>query len=712
MTHPSDYINWGPERTTPRTAPLSALPVDTEALNLEKKQRLALSALLDRYTKSAAPTPPSGSRVFYDWLQDFGTSMQKGATEDPTLSTLGAFGQGFAGASSGVDRRSVEGSKMRSRTLQNLASEMTLLKGASELQPYKYMSPDEAVAAGFHRKDKVLRGSGNRPPKLVKAFKTTPATFERITDGIVFTVPEGSPDIEHYRRDYGKYREIGKPRAKAVQTGFATFENLDPKGKVKIKQIPLSNTAEVAKFTTDPTWLRTGAPSAKKKGAIPTGFATFENQKGTIKQIPLSNTTEVAKYTRDKEWLRVGAPSIGKKGTVPLTAENTVKGKPYAEWRDFTINAIDAGDTPVLNLESGMPSLKKPTPLKKDIKVLKAADVEKGGEYEYLADFYANRGDATPIIDSKGKPDYIKPPPKGKKWQPLIPENNPKQYEQWKDVTPPGMMTMIDMNSDPENPEIKMVPKTKLSWLTFTDPNKIYDPITLREDDTEGIDLARSRNMIKGHYQGDINAVTKSARSRWRENQANIGDGIEIIDELFRRINEDRAIAGAVGNVLTFKQAVRGMIEDFSKETGLLEKAKKHLSEATARNEIEPEALGFQSREDGPALSDWFNPNLGAVDVLENALIYKIAQSNKSSGRLNIQDLKIATAQVNVTGWTSMDNVINNLRVMKQLLGQRYNTYSGLLTRSDDLSKGDRKGSFKSDWVWDPVKGKYFKKKK
>ena len=107
MTHPSDYIKWGPERTIPEEAPLSALPVDTEALNLQKKQRLALSALLDRYTKFAAPAPPSGSRVFYDWLQDFGTSMQKGATEDPTLSTLGAFGQGFAGASGGIDRKSV-----------------------------------------------------------------------------------------------------------------------------------------------------------------------------------------------------------------------------------------------------------------------------------------------------------------------------------------------------------------------------------------------------------------------------------------------------------------------------------------------------------------------------------------------------------------------------------------------------------------------------
>ena len=58
---------------------------------------LKYQVLQERYEDLNKPLPKDSTKSFWNWLQDFGSSLQSKAEQDPTLSTLGALGHGFSG---------------------------------------------------------------------------------------------------------------------------------------------------------------------------------------------------------------------------------------------------------------------------------------------------------------------------------------------------------------------------------------------------------------------------------------------------------------------------------------------------------------------------------------------------------------------------------------------------------------------------------------
>ena len=87
----------------------------------------------------------------------------------------------------------------------------------------------------------------------------------------------------------------------------------------------------------------------------------------------------------------------------------------------------------------------------------------------------------------------------------------------------------------------------------------------------------------------------------------------------------------------------------------------KRMKEFAAQAEADAAMATFSGRLDTNDYEAFFDPGLSDIEQLERALAYRLARIRKPSGRLNVDDLKHARAEINMQGWTSASDVKRRL---------------------------------------------------
>ena len=661
---------------------------------------LKYQVLQERYEDLNKPLPKDSTKSFWNWLQDFGSSLQSKAEQDPTLSTLGALGHGFSGASIGLKKRRAEAAKLKGIDFQNLGLELSMLTAGSKVRstrektraaalktrmanmPWTKLSPTQVEEAGYP-KGTVAEWKYGHPMKV--SYKG-PETLETWT----YQDRNNPENTQQVRKDdvlklaslnaSPKWQRVTTPPAAKrpwrVMTSNEIIERkLNPLNKYEVG--PENQTRIIQKH--DPRTYTFQDTNPKSP--------TFRDQR----EVGAEDGAELALLRRDPNWNLVKTPAALKKGTIPLTEENTAVGEPQAEWRPFFEKAKAGGDTAVLNLDTNQPSLKKPTPKKLGSKAITAEDVGPGGDYTYLKGMFDRKGpNDTLLVDlDTMKPSYMKATAAPDEWSPATPEDLEKP--EWKaSLTnmPWGMYAEINK----KNNAFRYKTKPKMSYLTFSDPEGIKSPVTVREDETDYIDQLKEAKMIKQNYQGDLATAGSSMMARWKQGRENTNFGDKIIDMVEGHIQLDRDTVGAVAKVKGMYQTGASILADIA-DSKVFGTTGQHFRDAMLGGQIEEEALNAEVA--GLTLRDWFNPLIPANEQLEQTLIYTIAMANKPSGRLNLQDLQRAEKQVKVTGFVSVDDVITSLNVARKVFDLRAQSYGRLIRDESPFEKPKSKKKIK-----------------
>ena len=598
-----------------------ATPAYTTQQSIDDQQmRLALSDLQGRYNALNKPEPSGSGKAFFDWLQDFGTSMQKSAVENPSINTLGALGTGFSGATQGIKRRKAERAKLTNMNLQNLGMEMSMLKAKNELGPVRYASAAELRAAGLPKGTSAIM-RGGRIHKILHKPPTESNelfTFQDLTHPTKasFSMKKNDPRIDAVLSNPTRYRKI--TGQKAV---------VPPPHTMSLKEMKEHNLNPLNKYRMD----HTGDITLLEKHDSKT--YQFQNTNPDsedylkVKEVGAENGELLADLRTDEDWNAIALSSAKKADKAALTAENTGEGGKYADKRQYFDLATERGDIAEVSPDGGV-TFKK--------------------------------GSAAKTI-----------------WKPV---SNEQALKDGVEVYP-GMYA--EKNQDGS---IKLRSKPKQSYLTFTDPNGIQRPVTVREDEIDLIKALREDGYIKGEFKGDLATAGKSAISRWMQGRENTQFGKNIINMIREHIGYDRNNVGAVAKVKGAYQTVESIAVDVL-QSGILGEAQKAFSDTMVSGGLDPKALNTKVA--GTEVREWFNTSIGAAAQLEQTLIYTIAMANKPSGRLNLQDLQRAENQVKVTGFgVSVDDVITSLNVADRVFDLRSASYDRLI--------GGKKGSSKA----------------
>jgi len=692
----SPISNLGPQGVY--MGPLSGITAAQRRADLAED--LKYQVLQERYEALNEPPPKDSTKSFWNWLQDFGSSLQSKAEQDPTLSTLGALGHGFSGASTGLKRRRAEAAKLKGTDFQNLGLELSMLTAGSKIRSTREKNRAAALKAHMAK------------------MPWTKLSPEQIKEA---GYPEGT--VAEW-----KYGHPMRVSYKGPET-FETWTYQDRNNPENTKQVRKDDVLQLASLNASPRWQRVTTPSAAKRPwRVMTSDEILEkklnplnkyeigpeNQTRIIqkhdprtytfqdtnpnsptfrdqREVGAEDGAELARLREDPNWNLVKTPAALKKGTIPLTEENTAVGAPQAEWRPFFEKAKAGGDTAVLNLDTNQPSLKKPTPEKLGSKTITAADVGPGGDYTYLKGMHDRKGPTdTLLVDlNTMKPSYVKATPAPDEWSPATPEDlkKPEWIKAFANM-PWGMYAEINK----KNNTFRYETKPKMGYLTFSDPDKIKSPVTVREDETDYINQLTDQGMIRQRYQGDLATAGSSMMARWKQGRENTNFGENIIDMIEGHIQLDRDTVGFVAKVRGIYQTGASVIADIA-QSDVFGTTGKHFRDSMLGGQIEEEALNTEVA--GLTLRDWFNPLIPANEQLEQTLIYTIAMANKPSGRLNLQDLQRAEKQVKVTGFVSVDDVITSLNVARKVFDLRAQSYGRLIRDESPFDKPKSKKKIK-----------------
>ena len=221
----------------------------------------------------------------------------------------------------------------------------------------------------------------------------------------------------------------------------------------------------------------------------------------------------------------------------------------------------------------------------------------------------------------------------------------------------------------PEGEEVASVPPTPVK------PENV-SAITLRNTENgESVSLDRRDPRLK-KFLGPDSPWVEESRTRTGELSAGkvdeLTEGIDLydraitgLDDMVAGIKENRSSAGLVGTATRLFQEGIGMATDLS-EMGI------DVPGAIRDGMEELETDVNAGRADPAIFGRFFNKALPENDVFENRLAYVLAKSRKGGGRLNIQDVQNAKADVKLTGLRSVDSVLAKLNAVKtELSGAR-----------------------------------------
>jgi len=149
---------------------------------------------------------------------------------------------------------------------------------------------------------------------------------------------------------------------------------------------------------------------------------------------------------------------------------------------------------------------------------------------------------------------------------------------------------------------------------------------------------------------------------------------IRSLDKVIANIIEDPERAGAVGQIKDFIQRGRGIITDvLSMEdrqavlNSAIEDSK--FSHLDPKDADAIRALFDPNDERSAAFWDNFDPALAENRTRINGVAYVLARARKSSGRLNLDDIQRAYADLQITGIIDARSVLVKLNTIREELG-------------------------------------------
>tara|TARA_R100000988_G_scaffold73302_1_gene38170 strand:+ start:987 stop:2924 length:1938 start_codon:yes stop_codon:yes gene_type:complete len=157
---------------------------------------------------------------------------------------------------------------------------------------------------------------------------------------------------------------------------------------------------------------------------------------------------------------------------------------------------------------------------------------------------------------------------------------------------------------------------------------------------------------------------------------------LKAIDKVLFNLAEDPTRAGIVGSVKNAIQIGKGMIVDLisaeDQDTIFRSIAQdiKNTYEGTDQYEEFQRMLDaeYQTANGKDVFGDNFDPAFAQNKVLVNAIAYAVARARKTSGRLNLDDVRNARETLQISGFTSADQVTAGLSAVRdELLDYRTN---------------------------------------
>ena len=157
---------------------------------------------------------------------------------------------------------------------------------------------------------------------------------------------------------------------------------------------------------------------------------------------------------------------------------------------------------------------------------------------------------------------------------------------------------------------------------------------------------------------------------------------LKAIDKVLFNLAEDPTRAGIVGSVKNAIQIGKGMIVDLisaeDQDTIFRSIAQdiKNTYEGTDQYEEFQRMLDaeYQTANGKDVFGDNFDPAFAQNKVLVNAIAYAVARARKTSGRLNLDDVRNARETLQISGFTSADQVTAGLtEIRDELLTYRNN---------------------------------------
>lgn len=137
---------------------------------------------------------------------------------------------------------------------------------------------------------------------------------------------------------------------------------------------------------------------------------------------------------------------------------------------------------------------------------------------------------------------------------------------------------------------------------------------------------------------------------------------MDNIDVVLEGIELDRSVAGQVGGLRGVFQEVVSMTKDLDEV----------IPGNTLTNVINSTMRLFGSdvaiddtNNDKDEFGEWFDPTLARNTMFERSLAYRLARARKGYKRLNIQDVKLALKDTQITGLISVDKVKARLQYIR-----------------------------------------------
>ena len=357
-----------------------------------------------------------------------------------------------------------------------------------------------------------------------------------------------------------------------------------------------------------------------------------------------------------------------------------IKFKPKAVYfqnpKTLETQTLDQSDTKEIAKakEGGFKRTSLPPPVKApNVRPLTAKDVGKGGEFQEWAAFrklHTGNGDSVTIDTVSNKPTVIKASKKKEAWQPynISPEEYKKKFGQ--DI-PAGMVAMVDMNSAPGKENIKLQSTPTPSEKTFVDPKGIAEPISVDMRDPAAVADAKKKGMVNASLQ--LKDVPKGQVANWRKNVQDIKFGRSVNRRLRDIFNKKPGHGGIVGTIKEIIQEGGQAMKELSAiNSHYSDSYKRDLMSNNIDEGIKKDISGwFKSKQKAKPGEQGFDKDLAIVNQLTASLRYAVALSNKTSGRLNRQDVEIAEEQVQTRGGITVAKALAQLENMDELMKER-----------------------------------------
>jgi len=173
---------------------------------------------------------------------------------------------------------------------------------------------------------------------------------------------------------------------------------------------------------------------------------------------------------------------------------------------------------------------------------------------------------------------------------------------------------------------------------------------------------------------------------------------LKAIDKVLFNLAEDPTRAGITGSIKNAIQIGKGMIVDLisAEDQNTIFRAIaqdiKNTYEGTDQYAEFQRMLDaeYETADGKDVFGDNFDPAFAQNKVLINAIAYAVARARKTSGRLNLDDVRNARETLQISGFTSADQVTAGLtEVRDELL-----TYRNNLNQQFELVGGEFPGSY------------------